>query len=169
MKIVVLDCKSNGRPIFDALQDKIRELGVLYYPDENVFPLKFIISKLQKLTYEMYLEGVVERGWLFKTLLDIKVSFHSIFSILHDLFETKTSPWSSNKALGFLVEDIYVLLRDWMDFNSKASSYGSFEQLDFPARFVDESISKYLVTISNDAKQLSSNLHHLQANVRQRF
>ena len=78
------------------------------------------------------------------------------------------SPWSSNKALTFLIEDIYVLLREWIEAGQQ-SSRGLYQQSDFPARFVDEAISKYLVTISSDAKQLSASWHQIQAKVRQRF
>ena len=78
------------------------------------------------------------------------------------------SPWSSSKALTYLIEDAYILIRDWLD-ESYSLSLGGGYSIEFPARFVDECISKYLVTITGDSKQLSSNLHHTQARVRQLF
>jgi nuclear pore complex protein Nup155 len=88
-----------------------------------------------------------EHGWMFKTLQTIKVPHYAIFSALHDFFEIKLAPWSSNKALSYLIEDIYALLRDWIKYPSPFMT-GLYQAPDFPARIVDEAIRKYLVTIS---------------------
>jgi hypothetical protein len=160
--------KQNHRSVFDALSDKLRELGLLYYPDENIFPLKFLMSNLEQHNFDFYQSGQsYERGWLFTVLKDIKVPFHVQFSILHELFETKLSPWTSNKALVFLIEEIYVLLRDWILSTAHPQLRTTIDS--FPAHLIDEAISKYLVTISSETRQLSANLHQLQSLVRQHF
>ncbi len=33
------EAQSANRSVFDALKDKIRDIGLRYYPDDNVFPL----------------------------------------------------------------------------------------------------------------------------------
>jgi nuclear pore complex protein Nup155 len=89
-RIVVDEATQSGRSPFDALRDKVKELGLRYYPEENVFPLTFLISKLEQEAFEFSQKGAgPERGWLFKTLKEIKVPYQAIFNCLHDLFETK--------------------------------------------------------------------------------
>ena len=106
IKNTIEDANAASRSVFDALKDKVRDIGLRYYPDENVFPLsmsflrktlfllttilEFLIAKLEKESYEFSIKGMAsERGWLLKTLVGIKVPYNAIFSVLHDLFETK--------------------------------------------------------------------------------
>jgi len=47
IKIVISEATDASRPVFDALKDKVREIGSRYYPDDNVLPLSkylFILS-----------------------------------------------------------------------------------------------------------------------------
>ena len=41
--LVISESTNSGRPVFDALKGKVKEIGLKYYPDDNVFPLsKFL-------------------------------------------------------------------------------------------------------------------------------
>ncbi len=39
IKNTIEDANAANRSVFDALKDKVRDIGLRYYPDENVFPL----------------------------------------------------------------------------------------------------------------------------------
>lgn len=101
ISIVISQSSDSSRPIFDALKDKIREIGLKYYPDDNVFPLskvffsnfpELLVNKLEYQAFESSLKGSgPERGWLLKTMREIKVPYNSLFVILNDIFETKVN------------------------------------------------------------------------------
>lgn len=42
---VIEEATTGNRSVFDALKDKIREIGLRYFPDENVFPLSTFFLK----------------------------------------------------------------------------------------------------------------------------
>ncbi|KAJ1332254.1 hypothetical protein BSLG_008913 [Batrachochytrium salamandrivorans] len=86
----------------------------------------------------------------------------------HDLFETKLPPWSSNKALVFLIQEIHALLDKWLE-HVRTLAASSYEREEFPARTVDEAISRYLVTIHEDETQLVDALHKIQSKLRRAF
>jgi nuclear pore complex protein Nup155 len=99
MKTVISEATDASRPVFDALKDKVREIGLKYYPDDNVFPLsmysliylvELLINKLEYQAFERSLKGAgPEKGWILKTMREIKVPWNSLFVILNDIFETK--------------------------------------------------------------------------------
>ena len=39
IRLVISEATSASRPVFDSLKDKVREIGLKYYPEDNVFPL----------------------------------------------------------------------------------------------------------------------------------
>ncbi|KAI8929792.1 Non-repetitive/WGA-negative nucleoporin C-terminal-domain-containing protein [Entophlyctis helioformis] len=160
--------RSNRSP-FEALSDKIKELGRRFSTNENVFPLRFLVNKLE---YESFAYGerafAPDRGWVVDTLRGFGVPFPVIFQTFHELFETKLPPWSSNDALLFLVRDIQVLLTKWLEHVGSLAATAN-EREEFPARTVDEAISKYLVTIREDETQLVAALHQIQARLRRSF
>lgn len=97
--IVISEATEAGRPVFDALKDKVREIGLKYYPDDTVFPMsmflsnlyiELLVNKLEYQAFESSLKGTgPEKGWLLKTLREIKVPWNSLFVIFNDIFETK--------------------------------------------------------------------------------
>ena len=158
-----------NRSPYEALGDKIREVGRRFYPDDNVFPLHFLINKLEQDSFEDLDKSVApKRGWVVDAFRAVNIPFITIFQSYHHLFDTKPSPWTSNKALVFLIQDIQALLTKWLEFVRSQSS-ASVEREEFPARFVDEAISKYLVSVHEDEVQLISALNRIQSRVRSVF
>ncbi|KAH6585687.1 hypothetical protein BASA50_001021 [Batrachochytrium salamandrivorans] len=163
------DAIANNRSHIEALSDKIKELGRKFYPDENVFPLGFLVNRLEQESYEND-DGVttLHNAWVVDALRGINVPFITIFRTFHDLFETKLPPWSSNKALVFLIQEIHALLDKWLE-HVRTLAASSYEREEFPARTVDEAISRYLVTIHEDETQLVDALHKIQSKLRRAF
>ncbi|KAJ8324908.1 hypothetical protein O5D80_006438 [Batrachochytrium dendrobatidis] len=159
---------ATGRSPIEALGDKIEELGRRFYPNDNVFPLGFLINKLEQETYEFEDDSSLHKGWVVDALRGINVPFSTIFNTFNGLFETKLPPWSSNKALAFLIQEILVLLEKWLK-HVRTLPTTSYEKEDFPIPIVDEAISKYLVTIHADETQIVDALHKIQSQLRRAF
>ncbi|KAL2917260.1 hypothetical protein HK105_203325 [Polyrhizophydium stewartii] len=159
----------NNRSPFDALSDKVKDLGRRFHPDDNVFSLRFLVNKLEQESYEYGDRAfALESGWVVDALRGADVPFTMIFQTFHELFETKLPPWSSNAALVFLIKDIEALLTKWLE-HVRSLTGSAYEKEDFPARTVDEAISKYLVTIREDETQLVAALHQIQTRLRRTF
>ena len=124
---------------------------------------------------------IPEVGWAVKTMRQVGVSFALLFDIIQDIFDTKVymtchvqiAPWSSNKALLYLVNEIYALVETWLNRIRlpgtplvERQDLSLMNRNEFSAKLVDEAISKYLVTIPSDSKELQRNLHQLQSRVR---
>jgi nuclear pore complex protein Nup155 len=147
---------------FSTLCDKITELGLRFYPDDSVFPVKFLISKLEQLALEQNEKQVR------KVFLDVKISYSTVFEMYHELWEMKLPPWSSSKSLTFLVKELVGLVQEWLE-HVKSPSVGIYERDEFQARVIDEALSKYLVSVSVEEKALIQMLHQVQARVRSAF
>lgn len=90
IRICAKNALERARPPFEALADKISELGHRFYPDESVFPLKYLIGKLEFLSIEQGENGAnIPYGWVIKSLLQVRIPYSQIFQIYHDFFETK--------------------------------------------------------------------------------
>ncbi|KAI9102693.1 Non-repetitive/WGA-negative nucleoporin C-terminal-domain-containing protein [Phlyctochytrium arcticum] len=149
------------RDPFAALAEKIRELGSKFYPDDNVFPLQFLIDKMEQESYNAAESDIgPEHGWIVNALRAIKVPYSEIFQVYNAMFESKLPPWSSTKALIYLLEDITVLINEWLRFQAPE---------DVPRRALDDAIDRYLVTIHDggEARDLVRRLHILAVRVRQ--
>jgi hypothetical protein len=72
---------------FMALEERIKILGLKYFPNENVFPLGFLCSTLEALT--MQKAGSVDAGWVSRLLRSIGIPYGMLFQVYFDLFETK--------------------------------------------------------------------------------
>ena len=135
----------SANPI-EALSDKVKELGRKFYPDDNVFSLKFLISKLESLTFDYIVNRSLEcdRNWVCRAFLDIKITHSRLFAIYQGLYDAKLPPWSPGNALVFLIESTLFLIERWFD-HIRSPSVSMYERDEFPARLIDEALSKYLM------------------------
>ncbi|KAJ3158662.1 hypothetical protein HDU86_002627 [Geranomyces michiganensis] len=110
------DAEAAGRDPFAALQDKVRQIGRKFHSDENVFPIPFLINKLEQECYEAALADrpTPESGWVVHVLRPLNTPYSIMFRSYNQIFNDKLPPWSSNPALRFLLEDIVVLISDWL-------------------------------------------------------
>ncbi|KAJ3360587.1 hypothetical protein HDU91_004501, partial [Kappamyces sp. JEL0680] len=161
----------------DALGAKLVELGRRFYPDETVFPLKFLISKLEGMTYEFVTTGSneerVDRNWVVRALLDIKVPFVRVFEVYQEMFESKLPPWSGASQCLYLVENITFHVGLWFE-HVRSPTCSIYERGEFPARVVDEALSKYLLSIPPGTSSPSTlafreRLHAIQSRIRSSF
>ena len=166
--------EASANPL-ESLCDKVKELGRSFYPDETIFPLKYLISKLESLGFESdgaLLGGANGNGgsspWVIRTLLDIKVPFGRLFGVYQELYDSKLPPWSSNKALVYLIQNLAFLLEGWFEY-IRSPSVSFYEREEFPARTVDEVLSKYLVNVPHSDTLLLDRLHVIQSRVRSTF
>jgi nuclear pore complex protein Nup155 len=152
----------------ESLCDKIKELGRSFYPDETIFPLKYLISKLEHVGFENAAKFGGKLPWVIQTLLDIKVPFGRLFGVYQELYDSKLPPWSSNKALVYLIQNMAYLLEEWFEY-IRSPSVSFYEREEFPARAVDEVLSKYLVNVPHSETTLLDRLHAIQSRVRSTF
>lgn len=73
-------------------------------------------------------------------------------------------PWSTTRAVEYLIKSIAVLLERWLEY-IRSPLVSGYDRDEFPARLVDESLSKYLVAVQED-KELIKVLQNLQSRVR---
>lgn len=79
--------ETSGRRRFDALGDKVKEIGSRFYPNDNTFPIRLLCNALEAATLQKHEQGDI--GWAIKTMRSVGVSHNILFQIYHDLFETK--------------------------------------------------------------------------------
>ena len=100
------------------------------FPFVNLVKLGFLVNKLENLAFE-YADKkdlAAHPDWLVQVLHDIKIPFSTIFQVYHDIFEAKLPPWSSNRALVYIIRIITVLLQKWM---SSVRSLGPYQRSFF--------------------------------------
>ncbi|KAK9759808.1 hypothetical protein K7432_016807 [Basidiobolus ranarum] len=148
-----------------AMSQKVKDIGKKYYPSSNVFPLAKICDLLEK--YNLQHNAEAEPGWVVRTLHDIGVPYGSMLEIFHSMFETKLPPWQSPSSMEFLLEEIYILMNEWITLDKQRNFSEDNESL--PAKFIDESISKYLVTLATTNSTLVNKFHELQRRIRQLY
>ena len=86
----VAEASANARSPFDALADKVKSLGRKLYPDDNAFPVHFIISKLEQISLQRTADmPIPNTDWIISTLVDIKIPYSYIFQVYHEIFEAK--------------------------------------------------------------------------------
>ncbi|KAJ3217565.1 hypothetical protein HDU67_007637 [Dinochytrium kinnereticum] len=69
------------------LWEKIRNLGLKYFPDENVFPLAFIASKLEQICIQR--GDANEEGAVISLMRAIQIPYGVLFQVYFALFENK--------------------------------------------------------------------------------
>ncbi|KAI9347179.1 Nup133 N terminal like-domain-containing protein [Zopfochytrium polystomum] len=128
------------------LQERVKAIGLKYYPDENVFPLAYICSVLENFT----LKGTptTNSSWVIRTMKAIKVPNVVLLQIYSDLWESKIAPWNNASANKYLSEVIHSFLENWVQEES-SSKQGRNR---FPAKFVDEVISKMAASPNVDTE-----------------
>jgi nuclear pore complex protein Nup155 len=143
--IIAKILNNSANPV-EELADKVKELGRKFYPDENVFSLKFLVSRLESLTFDYIVNRSLEcdRNWVCRTFLDIKIPHSRLFTVYQGLYEAKLPPWSPGNALVFLIESILFLIERWFD-HIRSPSVSMYERDEFPARIIDEALSNYLM------------------------
>lgn len=151
----------------ESLCEKIKTLGRSFYPDENIFPLKYLISKLENMSFEKSV-GDGKSPWVVNICLDIQIPYSRIFSAYQDLYDSKLPPWSSPKSLSFLIQNLAFIIEKWFD-HIRSPSVSLYERSEFPARTIDEVLSKYLVNVPHTSTSLLDRLHAVQSRVRSTF
>lgn len=132
------------------------------------------MSKLEQISFEQANESNLSLGWVSLAVLQVKVPFAVVFQIYHDLFEARLPPWSSPKAIAFLIQNAVTVIERWFE-HIRSPSVGIYERFfplisdDFPARLIDEALSKYLVSVPVSSKPLISKLQAIQSRVRSTF
>ncbi|KAJ3416105.1 hypothetical protein HDV05_003074 [Chytridiales sp. JEL 0842] len=147
---------------FNALEERVKTLGLRYFPNDNIFPLGFLCSTLEAMTIPK--STLVDSSWVLRLMKSVGVPYSMLFQVYYDLFETKTPPWHSPQAVKYLVKQIRRLLQSWLADVETASNeerHVSFlykftyafhlsSRATFPAKFVDEALSKFIVSQSED-------------------
>ncbi|KAJ3276819.1 hypothetical protein HDV01_002873 [Terramyces sp. JEL0728] len=101
-----------------------------------------------------------------RNIPDTELLLHELEGELLDL--ATLPPWSSNDAIAFLINNILKLVQIWFDYiRSPATSF--YEREEFPAREIDELLSRYLSNLPMDNKVLSRDIQKLQSRLRSSF
>ncbi|KAJ3128459.1 hypothetical protein HK098_004354 [Nowakowskiella sp. JEL0407] len=168
MNKTVAEAQASEQRVTVALSNKIKQLAQKLTLDANVFPIPTICSLFEAESYRQ--EDKSDRGWLVRTLRDVGVRYGAIFQVYHELFETKLPPWQSNDALGFLIDDICILINDWYAAATNQSGMmmdGLSDGEEFPVQIIEDAVNKYL-TIP-DAMGREKVLRGIQGRIRSRF
>ncbi|KAI8826080.1 Non-repetitive/WGA-negative nucleoporin C-terminal-domain-containing protein [Fimicolochytrium jonesii] len=156
-----------NRDVFTVLQDKVREIGRRFISDENIFPIPFLVNQLEQECYQAVQQNrpAPEHGWAVKVFRQVKVPFPLLFRAYNEIFDAKLPPWSSPRALTFLLEDIAVLISDWL--RERKSGAGD-PSTHIPVQIIDDAIQKYLVTVHDgEARELVARLQTLAHRIRE--
>ncbi|KAI8913954.1 Non-repetitive/WGA-negative nucleoporin C-terminal-domain-containing protein [Powellomyces hirtus] len=167
------DALGSNRDVFVALREKVREIGRKFHADDNVFPIPFLINKLEQECYQAAQAGrpIPESGWVVQVLRQVNCPFPVMFRAYNDIFDAKLPPWSSPAALTFLLEDIAVLINEWLRERKTPLPPGGITSApvaDVPVQLLDDAIQKYLVTVHDgDARELVGKLQMLAHRIRE--
>ncbi|KAJ3057344.1 hypothetical protein HK097_008438 [Rhizophlyctis rosea] len=172
---------------FDAQKSKLKELGQRFHTNKNIFPVseyfesvgrdgrrqrtsseaneisgaEYLVDTLEHECFEAAeTEGATKapEGWVVDTMREIGVPFSELFDVLCGLFDAKLPPWSSTKALTFLVNDGCGLLERWL--REVKLRTRSVERDPFLPRTVDDAVVRWLATINgNEFPELEKRLH----------
>lgn len=90
LNLAIAEAHSNTRSPYDSVSERIKMIGRKVYPDENVFPLRYLVSKLEQISL-LRMEGdiVAPNGWVVSALHHVKVPYMEIFRVYHEIFEAK--------------------------------------------------------------------------------
>ncbi|TPX65334.1 hypothetical protein SpCBS45565_g05248 [Spizellomyces sp. 'palustris'] len=155
------DAMASNRNVFAALEEKVWGIGSRFFPDENVFPLQFLIHRLEEESFTASEQGRgPERGWVIRLFSSIKVSYAELFQHFNDMYETQLVPWTSTAARIYLLEDIAYLVNEWMRWRGPEG---------VPRRVLDDAIQKYVMAVHDvgEAQEVVGRLQVLAVRIRQ--
>ncbi|KAL1918592.1 uncharacterized protein VTP21DRAFT_2614 [Calcarisporiella thermophila] len=156
-----------NRTAFEALTLKVQLLGKRFYPSQAAFPLGLLCNLLEQYSYQ-HKRADIDRAWVVRALRSVGASYEELFDEYNRLFEGKVPPWQGTNALLFLVEGIQRLLCEWFEYLGGPNATIADKE-SFPAKLVDECITKYLLTITMDGAGLKNRLQILQERIRKEF
>ncbi|KAI9204573.1 Nup133 N terminal like-domain-containing protein [Polychytrium aggregatum] len=162
--IIIKLRQENGGNWQGAILSKVADLGSRLYPNENVFPLRFLCNLLETLAIPQDINDPdsVDPGWVIEMMLAAQVSHETLFQTLDSIFVLRADPWTDPTAQTVLIRDIGYLLTKWLD---RIAAGDSKDQ--FPAKSVDEAIAVYLMNVAD--VEVVASLRLIQERIRANY
>ncbi|CCA71270.1 related to NUP170-nuclear pore protein [Serendipita indica DSM 11827] len=149
-----------------ALEAEVVKLASRLCPSETAFPLDYITVKLE--TFGLEHRFSLPPAWTPRLLMRGGVPPGDIFTALRSLYDSQVPPFNSPKALQFLLMDIALFLRDWVQ--EATRPHTSLSRREFPADIVDSTIERYLKELSGEnAAHCEGILKEVRSVIRQMF
>ncbi|KAJ3349124.1 hypothetical protein HDU83_000745 [Entophlyctis luteolus] len=132
------------------LEETIKNLGMKYAADANVFPLAFICTQLETQMFQNPFLRTAAGGdfsndgisWVIRIMRFIGVSFTKLFEIYYDMSETRNPPWNTATGEQFITAKLTYLISEWC----KSVETSLVERTRFPAKSVDDALCKLLLS-----------------------
>lgn len=111
-----------GRPPLTDIEVRVKELGRRFYPSATVTPIKTMVQILERYPYlkQTAAYPASSQGWAVRILREIGFPYEALFDTFHGLIETKVKEWMAPRSSLVLIQDIEILLREWL-----SESHGS--------------------------------------------
>ncbi|KAG0345336.1 hypothetical protein BG005_001354 [Podila minutissima] len=105
-----------GRPPLTDIEVRVKELGRRFYPSATVTPIKTMVQILERYPYlkQTAAYPASSQGWAVRILREIGFPYEALFDTFHGLIETKVKEWMAPRASLVLIQDIEILLREWL-------------------------------------------------------
>ena len=97
--------------------DKVRSLGTRLNLSETMFPVPDLLPMLERYAFE-FQNGVGPETWVVDTLLDIGVSYESIFPVLEGMFYNDEAPFQGRNRR-YIAADIVYVVKLWFQDSSR--------------------------------------------------
>jgi len=147
------DIEADVHQKFDIIANIIIRLGKKFYPNEDVFPLYVLCNMLENLEYQEM--NVIERGWVINIMREVGVTYLALFEVFNEIYEKRNSPWHSEVGVNFLIENICILVKEWLKNENR---------IDIPIKLIDEALTKYIMQCSNST--VEEELKSIQKHIR---
>ncbi|KAJ3393859.1 hypothetical protein HDU84_000822 [Entophlyctis sp. JEL0112] len=127
------------------LEETIKNLGMKYAADANVFPLGIGFNMFQNPFLRTAAGGDFSNdgiSWVIRIMRFIGVSFTKLFEIYYDMSETRNPPWNTATGEQFITAKLTYLISEWC----KSVETSLVERTRFPAKSVDDALCKLLLS-----------------------
>eukprot|EP00698_Gefionella_okellyi_P004934 TRINITY_DN14557_c0_g1_i1.p1 TRINITY_DN14557_c0_g1~~TRINITY_DN14557_c0_g1_i1.p1 ORF type:complete len:1315 (+),score=335.24 TRINITY_DN14557_c0_g1_i1:93-4037(+) len=149
------------------LAEKIRQLGRLYYPNESIFPVSYIVDLLER--QSVGVQTRMDTMWVVSALREVGVPYYIIFMHYHSAMESIDPIWQTPTAQVHLLGVIARLLREWLAYmESTHVTRHEIQQFRTQARDVHLAVNSYITLLHANAipqaqrltEELKSTLRH---------
>lgn len=101
----------NEIPPFEAVAEKVRNLGGRLRMSEIVFPIPIILPLLERYSLE-HQRGVAPATWIVDLFFDLGVAHESLYGVLESMFYIDEAPFhGANRK--YIAKDLLYVVEQW--------------------------------------------------------
>ncbi|KAJ4486039.1 nucleoporin, partial [Lentinula aciculospora] len=159
---LVIEQESDPLAQADRLAGILERLGRRFYPSVFAFPLHLVTDLFVRFSLER--KGVLESGWVPRTLVRAGIPYVEIWDALHEMYESHIPPFNAQANVQAISSDMATLFTDWLEEVKRPNS--SVGRSEFPVTRIDFAIDQYIAELHADRVETKAKYENVKRQLR---